>query len=64
LLRKPNTHNTKGGAWIECTRTIVNNARYDPSDVADFLDDVADLRPVHAQDHERQRQVGGALRPE
>ena len=43
LLRRPGTHNSKGGAWAECTRTIVSNARYDPGDITDFLDDVADL---------------------
>ena len=43
LLRRPGTHNSKGGAWIECTRSVVNDARYDPGDIADFLADVADL---------------------
>ena len=43
LLRRPGTHNSKGGAWVECTRKVVNDARYDPGDIADFLDDVANL---------------------
>jgi hypothetical protein len=40
LLRRPGTHNTKEGAWIECTRMLCNDAHYDLFELADWLDDV------------------------
>jgi hypothetical protein len=40
LLRRPGTHNSKDGAWIECTYIARNPAKYDPDDIADFLADV------------------------
>jgi hypothetical protein len=40
LLRRPGTHNSKEGAWAECTRMVRNDTRYDLFELADWLDDV------------------------
>jgi RecA-family ATPase len=45
LLRRPGTHNSKRGGWIEVDYLVLNNARYDLTDIADWLDDV-DSRPL------------------
>jgi hypothetical protein len=42
LLRRPGTHNSKGGGWAECVRLACSDARYDLFDIADWLADVGD----------------------
>jgi hypothetical protein len=42
LLRRPGTHNSKSGDWIECAVITRSDARYDLFELVDWLDDVGD----------------------
>jgi hypothetical protein len=41
LLRRPGTHNSKGGAWLAVGHVMLTDARYDLGDIEDWLGDVA-----------------------
>ena len=40
LLRRPGTHNSKGGAWLPVGHVMLTDARYDLGDIEDWLGDV------------------------
>jgi AAA domain len=42
LLRRPGTHNSKGGEWTECEYVLLTDARYDLGDIEDWLGDAGD----------------------
>jgi hypothetical protein len=45
LLRSPETHNSKGGAWVKCEPVAGRGPVYDLIDIEDGLDDV-EARPL------------------
>jgi hypothetical protein len=67
LMRRPGTHNSKNGAWIECTCLQRNDTRYDLFEIADWLDEVESrplfTRCVAGNGHDKDTTYSGSPRP-